>query len=208
MKKALPRTPGSKASPGRSRPSEPGGGLLEVARRSQWRAWLRKNHKDRTEVWLVYHKAHTGKPRISYNDAVEEALCFGWIDSTVRSLDKDRFAQRFTVRRPGSRTSQANRERLRALLQQGRIARDIVPSLPDLSEDDFEIPADLLAALRANPKTWRNFRRFSPAYIRIRIAFIEGARNRPAEFQKRLAHFLRMTEAGKQYGFGGIEKHW
>ncbi len=208
MKAPKQRSSGSRPAKSRSRPSQPIGELLEFSRRSQWRAWLRRNYRKQNEVWLVYHKAHTGRPRISYNDAVEEALCFGWIDSTVRSLDEDRFAQRFTVRKPGSRYSQANRERLRTLVREGRIAREVLLSLPDLSDDDFEIPADILAALRASTKAWRSFQQFSPAYVRIRIGFIEGARKRPAEFRKRLAHFLRMTEAGKQFGFGGIEKHY
>lgn len=72
---------------------------LYVTGRKAWRAWLAKYHKTETEVWLVYYRKETGKPRISYNDAVEEALCYGWIDSIVRTLDKERFAQRFSIRK-------------------------------------------------------------------------------------------------------------
>ena len=182
--------------------------LLCVSDRSEWRAWLRSNYNSIHEIWLVYYKKHTGKPRISYNDAVEEALCFGWIDSTVRTLDEDRFAQRFSVRRTGSHYSQANLERLRALLKDGKVAKDVMESLPDLSGHIFTIPADILKAIKSNAKAWRNFQRFSPPYIRIRVAFIDGARNRPAEFKKRLSHLIRMTEQNKQFGFGGIDKHF
>ena len=182
--------------------------LLCVSDRSEWRAWLRSNYNSTYEVWLVYYKKHTGKPRISYNDAVEEALCFGWIDRTVRTLDEDRFAQRFSVRRTGSHYSQANVERLRALLKEGKVAKDVMESLPDLSGHIFIIPADILKAIKSNAKAWRNFQRFSPPYVRIRVAFIDGARNRPAEFKKRLSHFVRMTEQNKQFGFGGIDKHF
>jgi len=182
--------------------------LLHATTRSQWRAWLRKNHKTRTEIWLVYPKKHTGRPRIAYNDAVEEALCYGWIDSIVRSIDDEHFAQRFSVRRPGTQYSQANLERLRALAAGGRVLPEVLSSLPDLDPKSFTIAEDILESIRANPTAWRNFRKLPPAYIRIRIAYIEGARHRPAEFEKRLAHFVRKTEQNKQFGFGGIEKHY
>jgi len=182
--------------------------LLHATTRNQWRAWLRENHKTRAEIWLVYPKKHTGRPRIAYNDAVEEALCFGWIDSTVRSIDDEHFAQRFSVRRPGSQYSQANLERLRALVASGRVLPEVLSSLPDLDPKSFTIAEDILESIRANPAAWRNFRKLPPAYIRIRIAYIEGARHRPAEFEKRLAHFVRKTEQNKQFGFGGIEKHY
>lgn len=182
--------------------------LLHVTTRSQWRAWLKKHYSSEKEIWLVYYKKHTRKPRITYNDAVEEALCFGWIDSNLRAIDEDRYAQKFSVRSPGSKFSQANIERLRALVKQGKVAKDVMDSLPDLSEEIFIIPADILDVIKANKKAWKNFRGFSQAYVRIRIAFIDGARKRPAEFKKRLAYFIRMTEENKQFGFGGIEKHF
>ena len=74
--------------------------------------------------------------------------------------------------------------------------------------DEFEVPADILDAIKGSPDAWKHFQGFSPAYVRIRIAFIEGARNRPEEFEKRLQYFIRMTEKGKQFGFGGIEKYY
>lgn len=185
-----------------------GSQLLHVTDRAEWRAWLEENYRIASEIWLVYYRKHTGRPRISYDDAVEEALCFGWIDGKVRSIDGDRYAQRFSPRRPGSTYSQANLERLRSLISQDRVAREVLESLPDLSEKSFEIPPDILAAIRANPQAWGHFQRFSPAYVRIRVGFIDGARDRPAEFQKRLAYFVRMTERNKQYGYGGIDKHF
>ena len=182
--------------------------LLHVTTRAAWRAWLKANYKSRTEVWLVYSRKSSGKPRLAYNEAVEEALCFGWIDSIVRSIDAARFAQRFSVRKIGSRYSQANLERLRALVRRRRVMRDVLPTLPDLSKAEFKIPADILRAIRGNPRAWKHFRGFSPAYVRIRIAYIDGARRRPAEFRKRLAHFVRETEANRQFGFGGIDKYY
>ncbi len=174
--------------------------------RTAWRAWLREHYKSENEIWLVFYKQHTGKPRISYNDAVEEALCFGWIDSKVKSLDENRFAQRFSPRNPRSPYSQANKERLRKLIARKKVRREVVAALSAASIRKFKAPTDILDAIRRNPTAWKNFRSFSSSYKRIRIGFIDGSRKRPTEFAKRLRYFIKMTERNKQFGFGGIDK--
>jgi uncharacterized protein YdeI (YjbR/CyaY-like superfamily) len=181
---------------------------LHVTNRKDWRKWLREHYKTEKEIWLVYYKKKTGKPRILYNDAVEEALCFGWIDSIAKSLDEDRTAQRFSPRKPKSKYSPANKERLRKLIKQRKVIKEVRETLADISVENFEIPEDILKAIQANKQAWENFQGFSAAYKRIRIGFIEGARKRPEEFKKRLRYFIKMTEQNKQYGFGGIEKHF
>jgi len=182
--------------------------LLYVTDRKEWREWLKKHYRSDKEVWLVYYKKHTGKPRISYNDAVEEALCFGWIDSTARSIDRDRFAQRFTPRRRGSLYSQANKERLRKLVKEGKVIKDVLSTLGNVLDEPFTVPPDILEAVKTDKEAWRNFQALSPPYIRVRIAYIEGARKRPAEFEKRLRHFIAMTGKNRLFGFGGIEKYY
>jgi len=181
---------------------------LHVTNCKDWRKWLREHYKTEKEIWLVYYKKSTGKRRIEYNAAVEEALCFGWIDSTVKSLDKERTAQRFSPRKPKSKYSPANKERLRKLLTQRKVIKEVRETLGDISEEQFEIPKDILKEIKANKEAWKHFQKFSDAYKRIRIGFIEGARKRPQEFKKRLRYFIKMTEKNKQYGFGGIEKHF
>ncbi len=181
---------------------------FHTADRAAWRRWLRSNYKKKPEIWLVYYRKGSGKPRIEYNDAVEEALCFGWIDSNVRKLDEQRFAQRFSPRNPKSPYSQANKERVRRLVALGRVARDVLPGLAPALEEANTLPRDILDAIRAHKRAWANFQRFSDAYKRIRIAFIDGARGRPREFRKRLAYFIRMTEQDRQFGFGGLEKYY
>src|SRR5215204_5348575 len=104
---------------------------LYVTNPKDWRKWLKKHYKTEKEIWLVYFKKETGKPRIAYNDAVEEALCFGWIDSIVKTLDEERSAQRFSPRNPKSSYSQANKERLRALAEKGKVRKDVLESLGD-----------------------------------------------------------------------------
>jgi uncharacterized protein YdeI (YjbR/CyaY-like superfamily) len=181
---------------------------LHVTNRKDWRKWLHEHHKIEKDIWLVYYKKETGKPRIAYNDAVEEALCFGWIDSTLKSLDEQRSAQRFSPRKPKTPYSAANKERLRKLIKQRKVIKEVRETLGDLPDEKFEIPKDILEEIKANEDAWEHFQKFSAAYKRIRIGFIEGARNRPAEFKKRLRYFIKMTEKNKMYGFGGIEKHY
>jgi uncharacterized protein YdeI (YjbR/CyaY-like superfamily) len=181
--------------------------LLYVPDRAGWRAWLKDHYRSEADVWLVYYRKESGRPRVAYNDAVEEALCFGWIDSTIKKLDEERFAQRFTPRRRGSSYSQPNRERLLRLVMAGQVAEDVLPGVRVVLGEAFEAPPDIVEALRADPAGWAHFERFSPAYRRIRIAFVESARERPEEFEKRLHHLIRMNAKGKQFGHG-IEAYY
>lgn len=181
---------------------------LYVTSRKDWRNWLKEHHKTAPEIWLIYPKKETGQPRIEYNDAVEEALCFGWIDSIVKKLDDTHTVQRFSPRKPKASYSQANIERLRALVAKKKVIREVEESLGDLLTREFVIPPDILKAIQADKQAWKNFRSFSEPYKRIRIAFIDGARKRPDEFKKRLKHFIEMTRQNKLFGFGGIEKHF
>ena len=180
---------------------------LRVSDRAAWRAWLAEHHATEREVWLVYPRKATGQPRIAYNDAVEEALCFGWIDSTQKTLDADHTAQKFSPRRPGTAYSQTNKERMRRMLAAGQVADPVRAQVPEMGLDDFELPADIRQALEANPAAWQNLQRWSDAYLRIRAAFVDAARDRPDEFGKRLRHLVRKSEQGKQFGFG-IESYY
>ncbi len=182
--------------------------MLYVTTREEWRAWLQDNYRTADEIWLVFYKKHTQTPSILYNDAVEEALCFGWIDSVMRPLDSQRHAQRFSPRRAKSSYSQANIERLRRLAAEGKVMPEVLEKVRDVLAQPFEIAADILAAIQADPLAWENFQTFSDSYVRIRTAFIEAARNRPAEFQKRLDYFIAMSAKNKMFGFGGIEKYY
>jgi uncharacterized protein YdeI (YjbR/CyaY-like superfamily) len=180
---------------------------LYAPTRKAWREWLKQHYRTEKEIWLVYYRKQSGKPRIAYNDAVEEALCFGWIDSTVKNLDAERIVQKFSPRKPKSEYSQTNKERLQWLIARHKVVKDVLATLGDISAEAFEIPADILRDLQANEQAWQNFQHYSGSYQRIRVAFVDGARKRPAEFQKRLKHLVRMTEQNKQFGYG-IEKYF
>jgi len=179
-----------------------------TASRATWRSWLKKHCKTEKEIWLVYYRKGATKPRIAYNDAVEEALCFGWIDSTVRKIDGQRFAQRFTPRRPGSTFSQPNKERLHRLIKQGKVAKGVLALLGSFSARNYAFPAGILDALKADPRVWKNFKAFSDSYKRIRVAYVEDAKARPEEFRRRLRNLIKKTGENKKFGFGGIEKYY
>jgi uncharacterized protein YdeI (YjbR/CyaY-like superfamily) len=178
-------------------------------RRSEWREWLNRNHKLEKEIWFAFPKKASGRQSMSYNDAVEEALCFGWIDSTVKSLDDETKIQRFTPRKAKSNFSQANIERLRWLLERNLIQDDFVEEARAVVGKEFCFPEDIIGAISKDDQVWNNYSKLSDSYKRIRIAYINSARNRPEEFQKRLVNFVSKTRKGKIIrGYGGIEKYY
>ena len=170
---------------------------LYVADRDSWRQWLAENYKNAKEIWLVYPRKHSGLPRIPYNDAVEEALCFGWIDSITKTVDDARYSQRFTPRKPQSPYSQTNKERLRRLINQNKLMPEVKSSLGDILEEPFVYPEDIMNALQANEKAWQHFNTYSDAYKRIRVAYVDGVRKRPEEFEKRLNNLILKSEQNK-----------
>jgi uncharacterized protein YdeI (YjbR/CyaY-like superfamily) len=181
---------------------------LYVVDREAWRRWLAEHHQSETEIWLVFYRKGTGKPNISYNDAVEEALAYGWIDSIRKSLDQERYAQRFSQRKPNSKLSQMNRERIRVLIAQGKMTRagmDAIAHVFDPTVDadsEFEIPAAILEALKANPEAWTNFQAFPASYRRIRVAYVESQRRHgEAVFRKALNHLIDMSAKNKRFGY-------
>ena len=175
------------------------GKLLDVPDAMAWRRWLEAHHTSEPEIWLVYHSKASGLPSIRYNDAVDAALCFGWIDSTVKKVDADSRAQRFTPRRPGSPISPMNRVRAIRLQEAGRMTQEGLDAIGNL-DTPFVLPPDIEAALKADDETWRNYEAFPESYRRIRVGFVDGSRNRPEMFQRRLSYLLKMTKANKRYG--------
>ena len=184
------------------------GKTLYVTDRKDWRDWLEANFNTEKEIWMIYPAKNSGQPRIQYNEAVEEALAFGWIDSTVKRFDEQSPAQRFSPRNPASGYSQANKERLKWLIKEGKIHPSVRESAEKALKKEFLFPPDILLAIKENRKAWENYSKLSPAYQRIRIAYIEAARARPEDFKKRLSNLIRKTEQGKLIGFGGIEKYY
>jgi uncharacterized protein YdeI (YjbR/CyaY-like superfamily) len=173
---------------------------LAAPNRAAWRAWLSEHHQTAAAIWLITDTSPARRPSVSYLDAVEEALCFGWIDGIAKRLDTDRRAQRFTPRRANSHWTELNKERARRLIASGLMTDAGRAVLPDLNVASFRIADDILAALQADPEAWAHFQQFPAVYQRVRIGYIEEMRRQPAVFRTRLNHFLRKTRQGTMFG--------
>jgi uncharacterized protein YdeI (YjbR/CyaY-like superfamily) len=173
-----------------------------------WHNWLMKNSKTKKEIWLIYYRKSSGKPRILYNDAVNEALCFGWIDGIVKGIDEIKFAQRFTPRRKNSILSEMNKERVRRLIKEKRMKLEGLKAISHVfnySKDKkikLSLSKDIMSALKKNPLTWKNFNNFSEGYKKVRIGYIEDVRQYDKKmFENRLNHFIKMTAKNKKFGY-------
>jgi uncharacterized protein YdeI (YjbR/CyaY-like superfamily) len=181
---------------------------LYVTNRKDWRKWLAKNHKKQKEIWLIYYRKNSGKPRISYDGAILEALCYGWIDSIAKKINHESFAQRFSPRRSNSVFSQMNKERVRELIKEKKMTKAGLEALahvfnPKTDEPEkFKIPLDILKAIKNNKDAWKYFKKMSPVYQRIRVAYIEHQKQRGGDFYKKsLSYFIKMTAQNKRIGF-------
>ena len=183
--------------------------IFATASRQAWRDYLMANYRTLNEVWFVFPTLEANEESLSYNDAVEEALCFGWIDSTNRRLDDTHCIRRFSPRKKGSPYSQPNIERLIWLNERDLLLPEVRESVLPIIETPFRFPKDIIRTLKKDPEVYENYLKFSDSYKRIRIAYIDAARNRPEEFKKRLDAFIKKTKAGKTImGYGGIEKYY
>ena len=177
--------------------------------RAEWRRYLEMHFETLSEIWFIFPTKASGEPALSYNDAVEEALCFGWIDGRAGRLDETHHIRRFTPRRKGSGYSRPNIERLIWLNDRELIHPKVKESILPLIATPFTFPSDIIDTLKKDKEVWDNYRQFSESYKRIRIAYIDAARKRPDEFGKRLAVFVDKTRQGKLImGYGGIEKYY
>ena len=177
--------------------------------RSEWRRYLAEHFQKSQVIWFVFPMKESGEKSLSYNDAVEEALCFGWIDSTIKHIDPLHRAQRFTPRRKGSPYSRQNIERLIWLDAHGMIHPSVREDILPVIQAPFIFPADIIEALRQDDEVWDNYQHFPDSYQRIRVAYIDAARKRPKEFQKRLNNFIEKTRRNIMIkGYGGIDKYY
>lgn len=171
---------------------------IDPKTRRGWRAWLEANHATEKEIWLILRRGERGS--ITYLDAVEEGLCFGWVDSTAKRHE-DATAQRFSPRRPRSNWTELNKERARRLIRAGKMTDAGRRTLPDLSDEAVRVPADIRALLEATPGAWDSFQSFPALYQRVRLSYIEQVRKRdPKEWEKRLLNFVAKTAKNQMVG--------
>jgi len=175
---------------------------------AQWQDWLDQHHASEAEVWLIFHKQHTGVASLDRKDALDEALCFGWVDSLVKRLDDRRYAIKFTPRREDSRWSEVDRQRYAELKASGRLKPAGIKRSP--TEHGYgprpprrampsTLPKYIHTALKKHPRALRNFEALTPSQRRRYFAWIDSAKREETK-QRRLKEAIRLLAVGELLG--------
>jgi uncharacterized protein YdeI (YjbR/CyaY-like superfamily) len=181
-----------------------------VTNRDEWRDWLSRHHATEAEVWLVFHKKETSKPTIPYEAAVEEALCFGWIDSIIKKIDATRYARKITPRRDKSMWSELNKRRAEKMIKEGRmtdsgLAKIQIARKTGLWDKDprprilLDIPPEFAKALARNKRAKENFDKLAASYRKHYIGWIAVAK-RAETRKRRIEESVALLEEGKKLG--------
>lgn len=174
--------------------------------REEWRSWLKKNHEKETHVALLKYKKHTGKPSLSHKESMEEAICFGWIDTTIKRLDDERYIRRFARRGDKSRWSSATLGYARALIAQKKMSPFGLaryheglkkPTIDAGLAKNPPVPDDLKNALAQNKHAYANFKTWSPSYTRTYLRWIERAKQ-PETRKKRINAVVQRAQENKK----------
>jgi uncharacterized protein YdeI (YjbR/CyaY-like superfamily) len=183
---------------------------LYLSNRNDWRAWLENNYAAKKEVWLIYYKKHAGKPSIPYEDSVEEALCFGWIEGIIKRIDDERCARKFIPRKSRSRWSESNKKRAERMISEGRMTEASMARVDDAqkSGDWFKssvvpknlmIPAFIEEALTKNKKASENFNKLAESYKKLYVRWISSAKLEETRL-RRLEEAIDLLEQNKKLG--------
>ena len=174
---------------------------------ADWRSWLEKNHDREQEVWLVYFKPAGNRVNIDYETSVEEALCFGWIDSIIQKIDDEKYARKFNPRRLKSKWSETNKRRVKKVIREGRMTEAGMDKVtfdvkkadvnkPKAERPHMEMPEKIEKALQSQPKAWDAFQKISPSHKRNYILWLSDAK-KPETFERRLKLLIKEVMAGK-----------
>lgn len=183
---------------------------LYVTNRDDWRQWLKQNHDTIKEIWLIYYKKHTGKPRIPYDDAVEEALCYGWIDSIIKRIDDETFCQKFTPRKGTSQWSESNKKRVEKLIREGKMTKIGLAKIeaakrtgkwetPVTSRQEFKMPPELAEALASNKEAGENFDKLASSHQRQYVGWVASAKKEETR-KKRVKEAIELLEQNRKLG--------
>jgi uncharacterized protein YdeI (YjbR/CyaY-like superfamily) len=176
----------------------------------EWRNWLEHNHNKEKEIWLLHYKKNSGKTGISYSEALVEAICFGWIDSKMKSIDEEKFILRYSPRKAKSVWSKINKERAERLIESGRMTRAGLASIEEAkrsgswdaaytSRKKEGMPPDLKKALMEDEKAWNNFTYFANSYRNNYIGWINGAKTKETR-DRRIAEVVKRAQLNKKPG--------
>ncbi|SPE51036.1 conserved hypothetical protein [Verrucomicrobia bacterium] len=184
---------------------------VHVTTRSQWRRWLAQNHhQEKDGIWLVFHKKETGRPSLEYEESVEEALCFGWIDSLIKKIDDHKYCRKFTPRKDDSGWSNTNKRRVQKIIQEGKMTEFGLAKVEAAKRSgrwerdprpviNLDVPRDLSEALARNTNAKDFFEKLAPAYRKQFIGWIVTAK-RPETRAKRLEQCLALLAKGEKLG--------
>lgn len=186
------------------------GNILDFKDSGRWREWLQLNHNIKNKALLYIYKKDSTTPGISYNDALEEALCFGWIDGKMKSIDKDKFILRFSPRKAKSVWSKINRDKAELLISQGKMTDAGMEKIEQARKNGMwetaytnkkrdEIPGDLEAALSGNKAAWKNFHGFANSYWNTYIEWISGAKTEETR-KRRVEEVVKRAELNRKPG--------
>ena len=181
---------------------------LYVPNRTDWRKWLSKNYATEKEIWLIYYKKNSGRPSIPYEDSVEEALCFGWVDSIVKKMDDEKYVRKFTPRKDDSRWSESNKKRALRMIREGRMTEAGMALIQEAKQNgewskapaekrELEIPPFFKDALAKNKKATDYFNTLAPTYKRNFVGWVSSAKREETRM-KRLAEALSYLEQNKK----------
>jgi uncharacterized protein YdeI (YjbR/CyaY-like superfamily) len=184
-----------------------------AADRDEWRSWLERNHASETTVWVLFPKKHTGLVSMSYEDSVEEALCYGWIDSLVKRIDENMFARKFTPRTNTANWSDTNKRRVAKCIREGRMTAigmakisfpnpDKVPAASARGQKpkaNVPVPAFIRKALMTSSKAWKNFSSLPPSHQRRYEMWISMAKREETR-EKRLKEAIKMLTKNERLG--------
>ena len=191
-------------------------GPLDFSSAADWRRWLKRNHAKSQGEWVYMYKKGAGCSGLRYQDALDEALCFGWIDGQIHAVDEEKFRQRWTPRRKGSVWSQANKTRAKRLTAEGRMTKAGLAAVGEAKKTgrwqaaytnrrEERVPSDLTKALRAEPEAWSNFSRFAPTYRNMYIGWVADAKQAETR-QRRIAAVVRCSHENRKPGLGSFYK--
>lgn len=175
--------------------------------RKEWRSWLQKNYKSEKGIWLIYHKKHTRKESVPYTDAVEEAICFGWIDGRIKKIDNDKYMQLYSPRTSKSLWSEINVERAKKMIKQGsmtkyglKVFREGTKTKARIpSSKNFSVPSYFRESLAKNEKARNNFQKISPS-AKLAYVYWVGTAKTDKTRQKRIKITIEQLSKNKKFG--------
>jgi uncharacterized protein YdeI (YjbR/CyaY-like superfamily) len=183
---------------------------LLFKKKEEWRKWLEQNHLKFKEIWLIHYKKSSNKKNLTHHDAVEEALCFGWIDSTLKKIDEDRYILRYTPRKNKSVWSKINKETAERMIMQGKMTQEGLEKINLAKKNGLwkiaytnkirdKLPSDLEKYLHSDKIAWENFQKFANSYRNIYIGWVKNAKTDITRL-KRIKEVVKRSRENKKPG--------